>query len=116
MILSRTYQFLNLTYDQFYNLSEKEISHVSDDDDIEINFEEENNLPIGNVNMDADDEVPEDSDEEQNQPVNNIKMPMALRKLQTFYNPNPFQYMQRNEEIAENALLMKLFGQEEIIL
>ena len=77
--LSRTYKFLNLTYDEFYNLSEKEISHVSDDDEIEINFEEENNLSIGNVNMDADDEVLEDSDEEQNQPVNNIKMPMQLR-------------------------------------
>ena len=125
LILSRTYKFLNITYDQYYLISKKEISHVSDDDEMEIIFEKENNnLPIGNVNMDTDSDTSEDSEEERDHWVDNTGihhwadntgMPRELRNLQTFYNPNPFRFMQ-DEETAEIAMLTKFFGQEEIIL
>jgi hypothetical protein len=100
LINSRTAIFLHKSYGDYYNLAQDKISTVPQPDtDEDLTFEDIN------FGTDASDPfqglvhpIPEDPDsdtEEEDIPNNNISQRglRELRNLQTFYNPQPLQYV-----------------------
>jgi hypothetical protein len=138
IILSRSYVFINMMYDKYFELNESEISKIKSLTPGE-NYEEdtlvENFIDINEIDEEGEenveelkDEESEDEDEEGEfgREINgkshgedafwdSIKpTSRELRNLQTFYNPDPLRFTDR--EIAEDALLNHICGNYEVLL
>jgi hypothetical protein len=129
LVSSRPYKFKNMMVDKYLSLQKSEVSKVKfTDDDEEEGFEFtaidlENMVDLNEEEeqeeLSEDEEINDDYNEEDEQEFwKTVKAPpMELRKLQMFYNPNPFHFVNKDDdETAEIAMLHHILGHYEVAL
>jgi hypothetical protein len=113
LISSRTAIFLHRTYADYFNLAKEYISKVEHPIIDDLNMEENAEPTLNNIQPDPDENeeepfqnlvenLPEDNDSDDDLPNATItaKGIRELKNLQTYYNPDPLQYVDTLQHAA----------------
>jgi Reverse transcriptase (RNA-dependent DNA polymerase)/gag-polypeptide of LTR copia-type len=111
LISSRTAIFLHKNYGDYYKMAKEAISFIPENGNV---TEELSVEPVINYMETTEEEAPdnffqnliEDLPEDPDEPPNISNRGLReLRNLQTFYNPDPLQYLPDNEQLQHAAVL-----------
>ena len=134
MILSRNVIWLNKSYGEYNNLEvkithitqqedssdEKEYEIIEQDEEYEVITTQESETAVEEQEEEGNDyvEVNDSSDsDDEPQPRTMIKgVNRVLRNLETYYNPDPYRFLEEEGQQGETAMITNLFNPEHLLL